>query len=133
MSPVIFVIATWFLLFPRAESLTTSKVFSDKTSLPTHTCHNLISSGVDDPDAKTILPNWIQFSRNSLDNLGIIQTPNFPEHFPLPLRCVWIFNNTEKFDSDRTTRLFIYFHRVSKIIRKACNLVSYNIFLLVII
>ena len=84
---------------------------ASQTNIPIHSCQNQQSEGGD--DAKSIRPHWIHFSpHNEADNIGIIETPNFPKHFPLPVRCVWIFNNTA---SNSNTSLFLYFTRVRMI------------------
>ena len=94
-----------------AKSSTSSK--SNVKSLPIYSCHDQTNS-VKDDDSPSILPTWITYSKDTQDNIGIIQTPNFPNHFPLPLRCVWIFNNTAKLSEKDATSLFIYFTRVNE-------------------
>ena len=85
---------------------------SDLTSLPTYNCINQ-ADDTEDSD-QTLRPSWIKFSPGGKNNLGIIQTPNFPKHFPLPLRCVWIFNNTKPSGQQANNFLLIYFTRVSQ-------------------
>ena len=73
-----------------------------------YTCIN--QAGKDD-----IQPIWISYSNVAQENIGILETPNFPDRFPLPLRCVWIFNNTEpSYPANKKDRsnLYIYFTRV---------------------
>jgi hypothetical protein len=41
--------------------------------------------------------------------VGHIQTPNFPSPFPLPLECLWIFNNTRLLRNSRN-QLQKYLH-----------------------
>ena len=62
-----------------------------------------------------IHPIWISHSNDAKDNIGMLETPNFPDRFPLPLRCVWIFNNTEPMhpaNKKVRSNLYIYFTRV---------------------
>ena len=73
-----------------------------------YTCIN--QAGKDD-----IQPIWISYSNDAKENIGILETPNFPDRFPLPLRCVWIFNNTEPLHTATKkirSNLYIYFTRV---------------------
>ena len=75
--------------------------------LTRYTCVNQENQNVNQP----IEPIRI----NSLDgghgNIGILETPNFPNRFPLPLRCMWIFENTG-YTNNVKNNLFIYFTRV---------------------
>ena len=80
----------------------------EANNLHHYTCIN--QAGDDD-----IHPIWISHSNDAKDNIGILETPNFPDRFPLPLRCVWIFNNTEpSYPANKKDRsnLYIYFTRV---------------------
>ena len=47
---------------------------------------------------------------------GVIETPGFPDKFPLPLRCAWIFNKTGLLEDERTSGqtnwIHLYFTQV---------------------
>ena len=88
----------------------------EENQLYHYTCIN--QAGKDD-----IQPIWISYSNNAQENIGILETPNFPERFPLPLRCVWIFDNTEPLHpSSKNSRsnLYIYFTRV-RLFQEVCS------------
>ena len=83
------------------------------TVIPQHyTCENQINRNNVNDDKRPLNITWITGSRNVRDNIGILETPNFPKRFPLPLRCVWIFNNTVPINGMDKSNLFIYFTRV---------------------
>ena len=80
----------------------------EANKLPHYTCIN-------QAEKDDIQPIWISYSNDAQENIGILETPNFPDRFPLPLRCVWIFNNTEpSYPANKKDRsnLYIYFTRV---------------------
>ena len=49
----------------------------------------------------------------TLGHVGFVHTPNFPNRFPLPLRCVWVFNNTKERRKDNAWRINFYLTQVS--------------------
>ena len=76
-----------------------------------YTCENQAKNNRGD-DTQAINPVWIRSFHDDKNNIGILETPNFPNRFPLPLRCVWIFDNTVMTNTDVQQKLFIYFTRV---------------------
>jgi hypothetical protein len=86
---------------------------STSNQMNRYTCENQAQNNWGD-DARTITPVWIRSSHDTQNNIGILETPNFPNRFPLPLRCVWIFDNTVMTNTDEQNKLFIYFTRVIK-------------------
>ena len=106
---VLLILVSNLNLARTSKSSTLSK--SNVENLPIYPCHNAEITGGD--GVENIQPTWIQSSQNAHDNIGIIETPKFPNHFPMPLRCVWIFNNTQKLAENHPTSLFIYFTRVN--------------------
>ena len=88
------------------------KLYSISTSnqLNHYPCNNQANNKGGD---YTITPDWIHSSSHDVkNNIGILETPNFPKRFPLPLRCVWIFDNTAMNNTHEQQQLFIYFTRV---------------------
>ena len=84
---------------------------SNLKDLNRYTCFNQANKNDDQP----INPIWIRSSKEAQNNIGILETPNFPNRFPLPLRCLWIFNNTGPTVNNEPNNLFIYFTRVNKV------------------
>ena len=80
---------------------------SNSKDLTRYTCINQADKKKDQP----IKPVWIHSSNDAQNNIGILDTPNFPNRFPLPLRCMWIFDNTG-YTNNAKNNLFIYFTRV---------------------
>ena len=80
--------------------------------LTRYTCVNQENQNVDQP----IEPIRINSLNDGHGNIGMLETPNFPNRFPLPLRCMWIFENTG-YTNNIKNNLFIYFTRV-RIFRK---------------
>ena len=60
-----------------------------------------------------IRPIWIDPASASVSRVGLLQTPNFPGPFALPLECLWIFNLASK---PQQIYLHLYFTQVSKYI-----------------
>ena len=80
---------------------------SNRNDLTRYTCINQATHHADQP----IKPTWIHSSNDAQRNIGMLATPNFPNRFPLPLRCMWIFDNTG-YTNNVKNKLFIYFTRV---------------------
>jgi hypothetical protein len=56
-----------------------------------------------------VRPTWIDLTSPS--QVGLLQTPKFPQPFALPLECLWIFNLTE-ISATRRNFLHLYFTQV---------------------
>ena len=65
-------------------------------------CKSAIGSDI------VVEPIWIDPSG---PKVGLLQTPNFPNPFPLPLECLWIFDLTKI----KGKYLHFYFTQVSKV------------------
>jgi len=50
----------------------------------------------------------------ALGRVGLVRTPRFPDRFPLPLRCVWVFNNTAERRRNPDWRLNFYLTQVGR-------------------
>ena len=54
---------------------------------------------------------------------GLIETPGFPDKFPLPLRCAWIFNKTKLLTDEMETGqkywVHMYFTQVRNFLSKS--------------
>ena len=80
---------------------------SSGKDLTRYACVNQENQNMNQP----IEPIIIKSSNDGHGNIGILETPNFPNRFPLPLRCMWIFENTG-YTNNVKNNLFIYFTRV---------------------
>lgn len=98
---------------------------STSNQLQRYSCENQAKNNMGD-DTRTIYPVWIRSWNDTQNNIGILETPNFPNRFPLPLRCVWIFDNNAMTDTDDKQKLFIYFTRVIITLFKHCFLYLKN-------
>ena len=96
---------------------------STSNQLQRYTCENQAYNNMGD-DTRTIYPVWIRSWNDTHNNIGILETPNFPNRFPLPLRCVWIFDNNVMTNTDDKQKLFIYFTRVIITFYRHCFLYS---------
>ena len=96
---------------------------STSNQLQRYTCENQANNNIDD-GTRTIYPVWIRSWNDTHNNIGILETPNFPNRFPLPLRCVWIFDNNVMTNTDDKQKLFIYFTRVIITFYRHCFLYS---------
>ena len=89
---------------PHSKTISTSNL----KDLNRYTCINQADKNDDQP----INHFRIRSSTEAQNNIGILETPNFPNRFPLPLRCLWIFDNTGPTVNNEPNNLFIYFTRV---------------------
>ena len=107
---IILILLTVLLSIASSKSAEKSNSSTDVEANKLHhyTCIN--QAGKDD-----IQPIWISYSNDAKENIGILETPNFPDRFPLPLRCIWIFDNTDpSYPANKkiSSNLYIYFTRV---------------------
>jgi len=65
-------------------------------------------------DEERLEPAWIDFRKGQF---GFVQTPGFPHHFPLPLRCIWVFNRTEE-------HIFLHIYFTQYYLRKSYLTIS---------
>ena len=82
--------------------LTSLGAASAQSLLPTFTCQPPTAS-----TTSNVEPTWID---PSLVEVGLLQTPNFPRPFHLPLDCLWVFNLTAL---PHDQYLYIYLTQVS--------------------
>ena len=73
---------------------------------------NSVKSTEDENSLRTdiVRPTWIDLTTSQV---GLLQTPKFPQPFALPLECLWIFNLTEIPATSRRNYLHFYFTQVS--------------------
>ena len=67
---------------------------------------------------------------------GVIGTPGFPDKFPLPLRCAWLFNKTGLLEDERASGqkywIHLYFTQVQSTsvhcrkVHMYCNMLQFN-------
>jgi len=96
-------LATILLLTPVISS---GRNFDTEQSLfpvPISACN----SGTDNSHRTDVVrPTWIDLTSSQV---GLLQTPKFPQPFALPLECLWIFNLTEIPTNSRRNYLHFYF------------------------
>ena len=79
----------------------------NQTLLPIYPCNS--SPGSPGTTHGTVRPTWID---PTLSQVGLLQTPNFPRPFALPLECLWIFDLTGLSRQAKTNYLHFYFTQV---------------------
>jgi len=79
----------------------------NQTLLPIYPCNSSPTSlGTTHGTEGTVRPTWID---PTLSQVGLLQTPNFPRPFALPLECLWIFDLTGLSRQAKTNYLHFYF------------------------
>ena len=82
----------------------------NQTLLPNYPCNSSPTSlGTTHGTEGTVRPTWID---PTLSQVGLLQTPNFPRPFALPLECLWIFDLTGLSRQAKTNYLHFYFTQV---------------------
>ena len=82
----------------------------NQTLLPIYPCNSSPPSlGTTHGTEGTVRPTWID---PTLSQVGLLQTPNFPRPFALPLECLWIFDLTGLSRQAKTNYLHFYFTQV---------------------
>lgn len=82
----------------------------NQTLLPIYPCNSSPTSlGTTHGTEGTVRPTWID---PTLSQVGLLQTPNFPRPFALPLECLWIFDLTGLSRQAKTNYLHFYFTQV---------------------
>ena len=83
----------------------------NQTLLPIYPCNSSPTSRgtTHGTEARTVRPTWID---PTVSQVGLLQTPNFPRPFALPLECLWIFDLTGLSRQAKTNYLHFYFTQV---------------------